>query len=150
MSTFANFPSTTPRLGLPFLFVGQSQKEFFVNQALAVIDALLQQSINGTLAAPPPDPQEGDCYRIAAPASGTWEEHEDKLALHLGGDWQFIVPIVGGTFYDRTLQQHLHFDGEWQSSTVPETAVGGAIIDAEARALLAQVIDALAKLGLVD
>ncbi len=55
MNPFADHPAITPQLGLPLLFVGQAQKEFFVNQSLAVIDAVMARSVAGTLATPPRD-----------------------------------------------------------------------------------------------
>ncbi len=59
------------------------------------------------------------------------------------------MPENGCLVFDRTLGQMVRFDGAWQAANVPSHAIGGTVIDAEARALLAQVIDALAKLGLV-
>lgn len=149
MSTFADFPATTPQLGLPLLFAGQSQKEFFINQSLAALDGLLQRSINGSLSTPPPSAEEGDCFRIAGPATDAWQGREGQLALRLGGDWHYVSPAQGSLIYDRAIGQYLHLGDEWHAASVPQAATGGIIIDAEARALLAQVIDALGKLGLV-
>ncbi len=149
MTQALEFSATTRHLGLPMLFAGQSQKEFFVNQALTVIDALWPHSVLGSLSAPPAAPQDGDCYRIAAPAQGAWAGKEDQLAVHIGGAWHLITPPMGAMVFDRGAGQYLHFNGTWQSASLPAAATAGAVIDAEARALLAQVIDALAKLGLV-
>ncbi|MFN3991015.1 MAG: DUF2793 domain-containing protein [Erythrobacter sp.] len=149
MSPFADYPATTPHLGLPMLFVGQAQKEFFVNQSLAVIDALAGQSVVGEAASPPASPAEGSCYRIAHDATGAWVGRDHQLALAIGGDWHYITPRTGSLVFDQALGQFVHFDGVWQTASVPSAVVGGAVVDAEARALLAHVIDALAKLGLV-
>jgi hypothetical protein len=35
MSDPLTFENSSPRFGLPFLYVGQAQKEFYVNEALA-------------------------------------------------------------------------------------------------------------------
>lgn len=86
---------------------------------------------------------------MLAAASGAWEGKDDQLAIRLGGSWHFIVPPPGLTIHDQASGQHLHFKDGWQSASLPGQATGGATVDAEARALLAQVIDALAKLGLV-
>ncbi|MCU0948929.1 MAG: DUF2793 domain-containing protein [Porphyrobacter sp.] len=149
MSAFADYPAITPGLGLPLLYVGQAQKEFFVNQSLSVLDALIGQSVAAGLAEPPAEPQAGDCYRVVAPAGGPWAGRENQLAIAIGGDWHFVVPPEGSLIFDRALGQFVLFDGDWQLASLPLTASGGTVVDAEARALLAQVIDALVKLGLV-
>jgi hypothetical protein len=149
MTVLGEFPATTGRLGLPLLFVGQSQKEFFVNQSLALLDALAFRTIEASLTSPPADPVEGSCYRVLSPAAGPWAGREDALAALIGGDWHYITPPKGAMVHDLSENTCLYFDNGWQSSSLPASATGGATIDAEARALLSQVIDALAKLGLV-
>lgn len=149
MSAFADYPATTPQLGLPLLFVGQAQKEFFVNQSLAVIDALMGHSVAGALASPPASPPAGTCYRVAPNATGAWAGRDHQLALAIGGDWHFVAAPDGSLVFDRALGQFVRFNGVWEAVSVPPGATGGAVVDAQARALLAQVIDALAKLGLV-
>jgi hypothetical protein len=59
------------------------------------------------------------------------------------------VPQQGSLLFDRMLGRFVCFDGAWQQASLPAMASGGTVVDAEARDLLAQVIDALAKLGLV-
>ena len=121
----------------------------FPNGAQAVIDGLMMRSVAGALSAPPQAPQDGECYRIAAPATGAWVGRENQLALAIAGDWHFVRPSRGNLLFDRSLEQFIVFDGDWQRASLPPAAATGTTVDAEARALLAQVIDALAKLGLV-
>jgi hypothetical protein len=149
MTSPAEFPSTTRHLGLPLLFAGQAQKEFFINHAFGIIDSVARRSIKASLASPPQTALDGEYYRIVAPAVGEWQGKDDQLALRIGGAWHYVAPAIGSMTYDETLGQCLHFDGAWRSATLPAAANGGTAIDIEARALLAQVIDALAKLGLV-
>ena len=62
--------SASPRLGLPFLSVGQAQKEFTHNEALQVLDSLVAGAVEEPpRASPPASPALGACYIIdAAPA----------------------------------------------------------------------------------
>jgi hypothetical protein len=143
------FPALTPRFGLPFLFAGQSQKEFFVNQSLALIDVLLQPSVAASLYAPPSEAVDGAAYRILSPSSGSWTDREGQLAVRIAGHWQFIAPTAGMRIYDQAEDRWLCYRGEWLAAELPGEVQGGTVIDYEARALLTQIINVLSELGLV-
>ncbi|CAN5209870.1 hypothetical protein BH10PSE7_BH10PSE7_03760 [soil metagenome] len=88
--------SDTNHLGLPLILAAQAQKHVTHNEALQMIDAILQLGvISRGLAAPPGSPAEGDRYLIAASATGAWSGHDDELAIRLGGVWRFAVPQEG-------------------------------------------------------
>jgi Protein of unknown function (DUF2793) len=143
------FPSTTPTLGLPLLIAGQAQKEFFVNQALSMLDAFSQHSVVASLAAPPTSTTAGAGFRVTAPASGAWQGHEDTIALWIGGDWHFIAPRTGLQIFDAEAGHTLVFRSGWQQATAPAAPSGGLVIDVEARASLAALIQALVGVGLL-
>ncbi len=86
----------TPNLDLPYILPSQAQKHVTHNEALDALDALVQLSVlDRDLAAPPPDPGEGDRYIVAAAASGEWAGQEDRIAVFRGGGWLFVAPRQG-------------------------------------------------------
>jgi hypothetical protein len=149
MSELIAFPSGTPNAGLPLLFAGQAQKEFFVNQSLAILDALVPRALVATLAAPPAAPEEGACYLVAPSATGDWSAQDDQLALMIGGSWHFIAPAEGLLMFDRDAGRWLCFRNGWQSAGTPVAPSGGSVIDIEARNAIAQLIENLQLLGLI-
>jgi Protein of unknown function (DUF2793) len=149
MSEPIAFPSGTTNVGLPLLFAGQAQKEFFINQALVILDALAPGAVEASLPSPPAEPGEGDCYRITAPASGEWSGHADKVALRIAGSWHFAAPTEGLTMFDRAAGQWIWFRSDWEAASVLSLPTGGSTIDIEARNLLAQLVSILRSYGLV-
>lgn len=143
------FPSSTPALGLPLLIAGQAQKEFFVNQALSVLDAICQHIVVASLAAPPASPAPGAGFRVTAPASGAWQGHDDAIALWIGGDWHFVAPRPGLQIFDAQAGHMLVFKSGWQHATAPTAPSGGNVVDVEVRASLAALIAALGEAGVV-
>ncbi len=86
----------TTRLGLPFILPSQAQKHVTHNEALLGLDALVQIGvISRSAGTPPVSPIEGDCYIVAAAATGPWEGHEGELAQFEGGAWIFRAPREG-------------------------------------------------------
>lgn len=142
-----DFPSATPFQGLPLLFAGQAQKEFFVNQALSLIDALLQHSVVSSLDAPPNTVSDGEAFRILAPASAEWIGEEDSLAVSIGGAWHFVRPNAGMMIFDQQHGQHLVFTTQWEAASSPATPNGGSVVDVEARAAINHLIQELERLG---
>jgi hypothetical protein len=88
--------SETPSLGLPFLAAEQAQKHVTHNEALGMLDALVQLAVKDrSLAAPPGSPAAGDRYIVAAGATGAWTGHQDDIAVWDASAWSFHAPREG-------------------------------------------------------
>lgn len=86
----------TPNLGLPYIVQGQAQKEVTHNEALNLLDAVVQLAVlDRDLAAPPGSPAQGARYIVAASPTGAWAGHADHIAVWLDGAWRFFLPSIG-------------------------------------------------------
>lgn len=148
MTQPVTFEALSPRHALPLLVAAQAQKEVFVNEAFARIDALLHPVVLGEQSAPPASPSPGDCWIVATPASGGWQGQESDLASWDGAQWTFCRPNEGMQVYDLIGRQRLAYDGIWQRAQRPVAPAGGTVIDTEARAAIAELIDMLATLAI--
>ena len=144
-----SFPSATPRYSLPLLFSGQAQKEFYVNEAHALADALFHAACEGEAADPPVDPAEGEAWLVASGATGEWAGEDGKLAARQMGNWLFVVPRDGMRLLDRATGQVLLYNGGRQRPAAPVLPGGGSVIDAEARTAIAELISALVDGGVL-
>lgn len=142
------FPSITPNFSLPLLFMGQAQKEPFINQALLVIDSLLDGTIDGSLSAPPNDPITGSTYRVLAGASDDWQSHDNDIAIWVGQSWTFIEPREGLSVFDKTAQIQLRYLTAWESADSPTEPSGGSTVDIQARTAITELISALKTAGI--
>lgn len=147
MSEPITFTSRTPRLNLPLLFSGQSQKEFFVNESLSAIDAMIQPTVEGFAPQSPMDPLEGQAWIIGEGAEGDWSGLENSIATFTFGDWHVRPAQVGMIVYDKSASRFARFEGSWQTASDPTAPSGGSTIDAEARLAVEQIIDALRRIG---
>lgn len=128
---------------------GQSQKEFYVNEAHALIDALLHAACEGEAATPPVAPAEGEAWLVASGATGEWVGEDGKIASRQSGNWLFTAPTDGMRMLDRSTGQLLLFHGGWRKAVTPPTASGGTVVDAEARTAIADLIAALTDAGIL-
>ena len=88
--------STTARLQLPFIAPQQSQKQISFNEAMALLDQLVQPAvISANLSAPPGAPAEGATYIIASSPTGAWSGHATHFACWRDGAWAFRPPAAG-------------------------------------------------------
>lgn len=115
----------TARLGLPLLAAGQAQKHVTHNEALALLDALVQMRLDGLdRNDPPATPAEGAAYAVGPAPTGDWTGRAGMVALRSGGAWTFLSPAEGW----------LAWDGETGRLTV-RTGAGWKGVDALVRAL---------------
>ncbi|ROT96654.1 DUF2793 domain-containing protein [Altererythrobacter sp. FM1] len=143
-----DFAAATPRHGLPYLYPGQSQKEVFVNQAHAMIDALLHPAISGEATSPPADPASGEAWLVGNGATGDWAGHVGKLAVYHTDQWLFFAPRAGMQLLDTRSGQQIRYTGEWEKPAAPPLPHGGEVIDHEARDTLQILIEAMKSAGI--
>ena len=150
MTAPINFASASPRFSLPLLFPGQAQKEFFVNEAHALTDALLHPYIEGESDAPPASPAEGQAWIVGAAASAEWADNAGDLALRQSGNWLFCTPQRGMTVFDGTAGCTARFDGNgWRRASAVAAPQAGTNADAEARTAITGLISALVEAGIL-
>ena len=143
------FDTTTVRFELPLLFAGQAQKEGYVNEMAARIDALLHLAVEAELGFPPASPNDGQAWLIAAGASGGWSGKAGQVAARQAGNWLYFRPRHGMRLLNRATGQFIQFTGTWTAPARPATPSGGSVVDVEARAAIAALLSSLTNAGIV-
>ena len=83
-------------LSLPFIQPAQAQKHVTHNEALRLLDLLVQPVVaDRSLTLPPALPVEGERHIVAAGGLGAWAGHDGEIALLVDGGWQFVAPQPG-------------------------------------------------------
>lgn len=110
---------TTENLDLPYILPSQAQKHVTHNEALRMLDALVQAAVTTRgLSAPPIAPAAGARYIVADGATGVWTGQEGKLAAWQDGGWSFYPPLVGWLAYVSDEERLLVFTDEgWRVAT---------------------------------
>ena len=86
----------TAHLALPFIMAAQAQKHVTHNEALRILDGLVQLSVlDRDLAAPPASPADGDRYIVGSGATGDWAGWDLNVALWTDGAWLRLPPRTG-------------------------------------------------------
>lgn len=81
---------------LPYLLAAQAQKHVTHNDALRLLDGLVQLSVlDRDLIAPPASPADGDRYIVASGGSGAWNGWDLNVAYFADGAWMRLVPQAG-------------------------------------------------------
>lgn len=127
---------------------GQVQKEFYVNEAHALIDALMHAAIEGIANVPPDAPAEGTCWLIGESPTGAWTGQAGNIAARQAGNWLLIPPCDGMHVTDRSTGQVIRRLTNWHTPTAPAVPAGGTTIDHEARVAIEQLIAALSSAGI--
>jgi hypothetical protein len=161
----------TPRLSLPFIAVGQAQKEFTHNESLQTLDALVGGAVEEPpRATPPGSPSLGACYIVAAGATDAWAGKSQCVAAWTSGGWRFVPPVEGLCLYERSSGASIAYrNSAWETGILRGASLvidgqqvagprgapiaspsGGTIIDNESRAAISAMLDALRQHGLID
>ena len=86
----------SPHLLLPYILAAQAQKHVTHNEALRLLDAVVQLSVlDRDLTAPPALPVDGDRYIVASGATGFWAGWDLNVATWIDGVWMRLVPRPG-------------------------------------------------------
>ena len=162
--------TATARLSLPFLSVGQAQKEFTHNESLQTLDVLVGGAIEEPpRATPPASPAVGACYIVDAGGTDAWAGRSQCVAAWTSGGWRFVSPLEGMTLYERTSGTTAAFrNGAWEVGTMraslllidgqqvvgPRAApidspAAGAVMDVEARSAIDDILSAMRQHGLI-
>lgn len=104
------------RLDLPYLLPAQAQKHVTHNEALQILDGIVQMSVLAFEALTPPgSPAEGAIYALGAAPTGAWAGQGGKLAVFRTGGWLFVTPKTGWLTHDAAADQfRLLRGGQWQ------------------------------------
>ena len=87
---------TTTHLLLPYVLAAQAQKHVTHNEALRLLDGLVQLSVlDRDLTAPPGSPADGDRYIVGSGATGDWAGWDLNVALWTDGAWLRLPPRTG-------------------------------------------------------
>ncbi len=86
----------TTHLLLPYILASQAQKHVTHNDALRLLDAMVQLSVlDRILTAPPVSPTDGDRHIVASGATGLWVGWDLNVAFWVDGVWMRLVPRPG-------------------------------------------------------
>jgi Protein of unknown function (DUF2793) len=117
-------PDDTPILSLPLILPAQAQKHVTHNEALAMLDVIVQLTVfNMDQTTPPALPSIGDRHIVAAGGVAQWAGQGGKIAVFTETGWQFYAPLAGWQAYVLALAQVAYFDGlAWSLPDAPAAA----------------------------
>lgn len=82
--------STSPDFGLPYIAASQAQPEVTHNEAISLLQALLNGVIDRGVNTPPGSPSEGDAYIVGSAPTGEWTGRANCIAVFFGTGWLFV------------------------------------------------------------
>ena len=160
----------SPRFALPLLQPGQAQKEIVHNEAVTLLEALVQpvaETLGDT--APPAAPAAGQSWIVGAAPGGDWTGHAHAVATWTEGGWRFVATVEGMRLWVADSGLGARWTaGAWELGAERAAALliggsqvvggrqpaiadpsGGASIDTQSRAAIGAVLAALRNHGLI-
>jgi hypothetical protein len=111
----------TTHLLLPYILAAQAQKHVTHNEALRILDGLVQLSVlDRNLTSPPGSPADGDRYIVGSGATGDWAGWDLNVALWTDGAWLRLAPRTGWRAWVEDEGLLLVYDGGNWIGTTPD------------------------------
>ena len=112
----------TTHLLLPYILAAQAQKHVTHNEALRLLDAMVQLSVlDRDLTVPPAPPADGDRYIVASGGTGLWAGWDLNVTTWVDGVWMRLVPRPGWLAWIADEATFFVWNGSaWQSVGVPQ------------------------------
>jgi hypothetical protein len=111
----------SPILNLPYILPAQAQKHVTHNEAIRILDIIVQLAVaSRTLTVPPATPDVGDRYIVGAGATGAWAGRDTQIAVWSETGWVYLVPLAGWQAYVTAEAADVTFDGvAWNALGLP-------------------------------
>lgn len=108
-------PDTTQNLVMPYILQAQAQKHVTHNEALLVLDGVVQLCVEAVGQNDPPVSfADGQIWGIGPAPTGVWVGHVGALAMRAGGGWLYIIPREGWRAWDRSAEaMRIYRNGVW-------------------------------------
>jgi hypothetical protein len=112
----------TPNLSLPFIMPAQAQKHVTHNEAIELLDMIVQLTFEATDATTPPGvADEGQAWALGAGAIDAWAGQDGMIATWRGGGWLFVTPREGWVAWVRDAEElRVLTSGAWVIQGDPE------------------------------
>ncbi len=99
-------------LSLPLIQPSQAQKHVTHNEALRILDAVVQLSVAAAPGATPPaTPAQGERHIVGPGATGVWAGQDNNIAVYELSTWGFFTPLAGWQAVVTADNSTLIFDG---------------------------------------
>jgi len=113
---------------MPFIEGSQAQKHVTHNEALRILDAVVQIGVrDADRTAPPVTPADGDRHIVATGATGAWSGHADAVAVYEDGTWRFLAPKLGWCAWSAADGALLVYDGAAWADVAGGGGVSGSV-----------------------
>jgi len=110
---------SSANLTLPFIQPAQAQKHVTHNEAIELLDIIVQLCLQACDAdTPPAAPTEGQSWHIGAAPNGEWTGNAGMIASWAGGGWLYFAPQQGWRAYDASSGvMRVYSSGNWSNTT---------------------------------
>ena len=111
---------TSTNLTLPFIQPSQAQKHVTHNEAVELLDVIVQLCVQGfDVDTPPLAPAEGQSWQIGTAPTGDWAGQAGMIANWAGGGWIYLAPQTGWRAVDAVTGEMRVYSGTiWTGLTI--------------------------------